>query len=156
MSAVCRLLHAALTLAHADRLQYITSKHAVLGLTRADAIDVASESVRVNCVCPAVIDTNLGGVLPPDVVGREIDPVIYRTPMKRMGSPYEVANCVAFLCSNLASYVTGSAMTVSLTLFPTKLGFDKLAGRWRLHRNLMPVMDGVVSLYPCSGPASRS
>jgi hypothetical protein len=81
-------------------------------MTRADAIDMASESIRVNCVCPAVIDTNLGGVLPPEIIERELDPVIARTPMRRMGSPVEVANCIAFLCSRLASYVTGSAMTV--------------------------------------------
>ena len=97
---------------YADREQYITSKHAVLGLTRADAIDFAAQNIRVNCICPAVIDTNLGGVLPPEVVERELDPVIDRTPMKRMGTPEEVGNCVAFLCSNLASYVTGTAFEV--------------------------------------------
>lgn len=97
---------------NANGRQYVTSKHAVLGLTRADAVDFAADGIRVNCVLPAVIDTNLGGVLPNEIKEREIDPVVRQTPMQRMGTPAEVANCVSFLCSNLASYATGVAFTV--------------------------------------------
>ena len=86
----------------------------MLGLTRADAVDFAANGIRVNCILPAVINTNLGGILPTEILQRELDPVVQQTPMRRVGTPEEVANCVSFLCSNLASYVTGTALAVSL------------------------------------------
>ncbi|KAH6999405.1 oxidoreductase [Ilyonectria destructans] len=91
---------------------YITSKHAVLGMTRADAIDYAADGIRINCVAPGLIQTNLGAAIPKEIAERELNPVREKTPMNRFGTAEEVANCAAFLCSPLASYVTGASLAV--------------------------------------------
>ena len=93
---------------------YTTSKGAVLQLSRALALDVADRQVRVNCVCPGVIDTPLNDQFldrAPDraALVREYEEM---SPLHRMGTPREVAECVVFLASHEASFVTGSALVV--------------------------------------------
>ncbi|CAK7207315.1 hypothetical protein SEUCBS139899_010125 [Sporothrix eucalyptigena] len=91
---------------------YVASKHAVLGLTHAEAVDYAPFGIRINCVTPGLIDTNLGAAIPQEVRDRELTPLINNTPMGRPGQPLEVANAVAFLCGRAASYITGTTLTV--------------------------------------------
>lgn len=89
---------------------YCASKAAVIGMTRADAIDYSRDGIRVNCVCPGVIETPL--VMEKPEVREAIMPAVETAPMKRMGQPAEVADAILFLCSTQASFVQGHAMVV--------------------------------------------
>ncbi|KAJ5536390.1 hypothetical protein N7513_009576 [Penicillium frequentans] len=89
---------------------YCASKSAIIGLTRADAIDYSKDGIRVNCVCPGVIETPL--VMEKAEVREAITPAANIAPMQRMGKPAEVADAVLFLCSTQASFVQGHAMVV--------------------------------------------
>ncbi len=93
---------------------YTATKGAVLQLTRALALELAPRNVRVNAVCPGVIDTPLTDAF----LERAEDPEALRaeyaavSPLDRMGTAREVANCVLFLASDEASFVSGSALLV--------------------------------------------
>ncbi|KAF2092895.1 oxidoreductase [Rhizodiscina lignyota] len=89
---------------------YCASKAAVMAMTRGDAIDYAHKDIRVNCVCPGVIETPMTTSQP----GRRelMAPAILIAPMKRMGQVAEIADCAIFLCSTKASFCQGSAMVV--------------------------------------------
>lgn len=87
---------------------YIASKHAVTGLTRSAALDLAGYGIRVNAICPGVVETSLGvpaadrqGYL--ESVRRFAD----RIPLRRIGQPEDVAAAVAFLASDEARHITG-------------------------------------------------
>ena len=91
---------------------YVASKHAVIGLTKTAAGEVARSGVRVNCVCPGPIDTrmihSLESILNPEdpaSVGTRYQSSI---PIGRYGTADEVANLVIFLSSDLASNITGA------------------------------------------------
>ena len=95
---------------------YTASKHAVIGLTRTAAGEVARQGVRVNAVCPGPVDTRMIHSLeqqsnPADseAVGARYRAII---PLGRYGTAEEVANVVLSLCSDLASSVTGAAYPV--------------------------------------------
>jgi NAD(P)-dependent dehydrogenase (short-subunit alcohol dehydrogenase family) len=93
---------------------YTTSKGALLQFTRSLALEVAPRAIRVNCVCPGVIDTPLTDSFleraeDADALRREYEEV---SPFRRMGTPREVADCVLFLASDEASFVTGAALLV--------------------------------------------
>jgi NAD(P)-dependent dehydrogenase (short-subunit alcohol dehydrogenase family) len=87
---------------------YIASKHGVVGLTRAAAVEHANDGVRVNCVCPAAIRTAMIEALPPDRQQELIAPQA----MNRLGEPAEVAESVVWLISDRSSFVTGVALSV--------------------------------------------
>ncbi|KAF2086494.1 oxidoreductase [Saccharata proteae CBS 121410] len=89
---------------------YCASKAAVIAMTRADAIDYAKDGIRVNCVCPGVIETPMTTSSLERV--EMLRPAIEIAPMKRMGLASEVADCALFLCSTKASFVQGHAMVV--------------------------------------------
>jgi len=95
---------------------YVASKHAVIGLTKAAAGEVARSGVRVNAVCPGPIDTRMIHSLEsqldpanPSSVGDRYQAAL---PLGRYGTPEEVANVVLFLCSDLAGNVTGAQYVV--------------------------------------------
>ncbi|KAK2063962.1 short chain dehydrogenase [Colletotrichum caudatum] len=85
---------------------YSASKAAILSMTRSDAVDYAKYNIRVNCVCPGIIDTPMTSGVTPD------DPIIAVAPMKRMGTPQEVADAVLFLCSSKATFIQGASLCV--------------------------------------------
>jgi NAD(P)-dependent dehydrogenase (short-subunit alcohol dehydrogenase family) len=90
---------------------YCAAKHGVVGLTRAAALDYAKANIRVNAVCPGIIETPMmdrfsGGT--PE--GRER--VIAQEPVGRMGKPEEIASAVLWLCSDAAAFMVGHAMVM--------------------------------------------
>lgn len=89
---------------------YVAAKHGVVGLARHGALRWAKEGIRVNAVCPGVIDTPMTAPLVSDPQIKAI--MDSMTPMGRMGSALEVAEAVVWLCSPAASFVTGHAMVV--------------------------------------------
>ncbi|OOF94751.1 hypothetical protein ASPCADRAFT_406614 [Aspergillus carbonarius ITEM 5010] len=89
---------------------YCGSKAAVIAMTRSDAIDYSADGIRVNCVCPGVIETPM--TTHSEEVRERLRPAIEIAPMKRMGKPEEVADTILFLCSTFASFVQGHALVV--------------------------------------------
>ena len=87
---------------------YVASKHAVVGLTKAAAIDHAPENIRVNAVCPGYIETPMTE----DTVRKRGEALMARVPMARMGKPEEIAEAVVWMCSDRAGFVTGSCWQV--------------------------------------------
>lgn len=89
---------------------YTASKHGVVGLTRHGALRWAQMGVRVNCVCPGVIETPMTAPLTANPDMRKI--LDGMTPMGRMGKAEEIAAAVLWLCSDQASFVTGHPLVV--------------------------------------------
>ena len=87
--------------------QYTAAKHGVVGLSKADALSYAAHKIRINAICPGYIQTPLLGDAPQSGA---MDPEIQKVPMGRLGSPEEIADCITFLASPWASYVTGSSL----------------------------------------------
>ena len=87
---------------------YPTSKFAVNGLTKSLARELGPDNIRVNAVAPGVTRTDMVAALPEDMVARISAPI----PLRRIGEPQEVANAFLFLASDLASYVTGTVLSV--------------------------------------------
>jgi NAD(P)-dependent dehydrogenase (short-subunit alcohol dehydrogenase family) len=95
---------------------YVASKHAVIGLTKTAAGEVARSGVRVNAVCPGPIDTrmihSLESMLSPNDPGSIGERYQSNIPIGRYGTADEVANVVLFLCSDLAGNITGAQYVV--------------------------------------------
>jgi short-subunit dehydrogenase len=89
---------------------YTASKHGVVGLTRHGALRWAQAGIRVNCVCPGVIETPMTAPLTANPDMKKI--LDGMTPMGRMGKAEEVAAAVMWLCSDQASFVTGHPLVV--------------------------------------------
>jgi NAD(P)-dependent dehydrogenase (short-subunit alcohol dehydrogenase family) len=90
---------------------YGASKHGVVGLTKTAALEYALHNIRVNAVCPGVIDTPMvGGMVGSHPRLKEI--LLSTEPVARMGQPSEIAEAVTWLLSDYASFVTGCAMPV--------------------------------------------
>ncbi|MFJ9020216.1 SDR family oxidoreductase [Streptomyces sp. NPDC102259] len=90
---------------------YAAAKHGVIGLTRSTALDYAASHVRVNAVCPGIIDTEMIRRFAESTPGGR-DALIADEPIGRLGTPEEIAAAVLWLCSDAASFATGHALVV--------------------------------------------
>lgn len=88
---------------------YAASKSGVTGLTRSMAYDLAGFGIRCNCIAPGFIDTDMTSSLESEVK----ESFLSKIPMKRCGTPDEIANTVCFLASDDASYITGTTIHVN-------------------------------------------
>lgn len=97
---------------------YSGSKFGVVGLSKAAAVEYASQGVRVNAICPGIIS---GTGISNDLDSKDPSYTIMmgaRVPMGRVGTAREIATCVLFLCSDASSYMTGQALSVDGGLTP--------------------------------------
>jgi NAD(P)-dependent dehydrogenase (short-subunit alcohol dehydrogenase family) len=93
-----------------NRVAYSASKGALLALTRAMALDHATEKIRVNCICPGIVDTELVARFTPDENARRVREALH--PMGRFGQPDDIAQLALFLASEESSWITGSAFPI--------------------------------------------
>jgi NAD(P)-dependent dehydrogenase (short-subunit alcohol dehydrogenase family) len=92
-------------------IAYTASKTAIEGMTRAMAVELAPFNVRVNCVAPGFIKTNMSSkALDGDPERKQ--KVMSRTPMARLGEPLDIAEAVYFLASEASKYTTGTVLPI--------------------------------------------
>jgi NAD(P)-dependent dehydrogenase (short-subunit alcohol dehydrogenase family) len=97
-------------IAHAGLSPDIASKHAVMGLTRAAALDYAKQGIRINAVNPGFIVTDMTEhFFSTGITSEQLASLV---PMGRIGKPEEIAAAVVFLCSDAASYITGQSLAI--------------------------------------------
>jgi NAD(P)-dependent dehydrogenase (short-subunit alcohol dehydrogenase family) len=96
---------------YANAAAYVASKHAVVGLTKSAALEYAAQGIRINAVNPGFVRTPMiaGAVGESD---EALAPLVKIEPIGRLGRPEEIADAVVWLCSEQASFVTGSAVVV--------------------------------------------
>jgi 3-oxoacyl-[acyl-carrier protein] reductase len=92
---------------------YSTSKAGILGLARSLALELASKKINVNAVAPGTIDTNIIA----NYTEEERQKRIKEIPLKRLGTPEDVANTCLFLASDLSSYITGETININGGLY---------------------------------------
>lgn len=90
---------------------YVASKHAVIGLTKTAALEVANYKVRVNAICPAPVDTQMMEDIE-EAGGMSREDFSSSIPLGRYAEPKEIASLIAFLASDDASFITGSAYPI--------------------------------------------
>jgi 3-oxoacyl-[acyl-carrier protein] reductase len=88
---------------------YAAAKAALVGFTKSLALEVGSRDITVNCVAPGFIDTEMTQALPQP----QRDALMQRVPLRRFGTPEDVANAVLFLASPRAGYITGATLHVN-------------------------------------------
>jgi len=93
-----------------NRVAYSASKGAVLAMTRAMALDHAAEKIRVNCICPGIVETEMVARFSLDESARRQRLALH--PLGRFGQPQEIAGLAVFLASDESAWTTGAAFTV--------------------------------------------
>lgn len=88
---------------------YSAAKGAVIAFTKALAKEVGPSGIRVNCVCPGVIQTEMNGHLSPE----DLEALRLEAPLERLGTPEDVAEAICYLCSPQAVFVTGQVLGVN-------------------------------------------
>jgi len=97
------------TLGGFGQASYSTTKAGLLGLTKSLALEGARHGINANAIVPGIIGTEVFSFGNPDMNER----MIRRTALRRVGEPQDIANAIAFLCSDLAAYITGVGLNVS-------------------------------------------
>jgi len=92
----------------AKPIDYISAKYALLGFSKALAVELGPYGITVNCVSPGLVDTNMTKAIPQKA--REL--TAYQTPLKRLAEPIDAASAIIFLCSGLSDYITGANIPV--------------------------------------------
>ncbi len=92
-----------------NQVHYSASKAAVIAMTRCCAQGWAKENIRINCICPGLIETEMAHTLSPEAHKIIVD----NTPMRRLGQPHEIANLIRFLVSDESSFMTGQTVVAS-------------------------------------------
>ena len=90
---------------------YVASKHAVIGLVKSTALNVAAQGVRVNALCPGMVDTAMLDALASDQPGLR-EALMAMNPMKRIATPEDIAGAALWLASDQSSFVTGHCLAV--------------------------------------------
>ena len=93
---------------NAGQINYCAAKAGIVGMTKSLAKELAARNITVNAVAPGYIDTDMTAVLPEKVK----EAAVAQIPLKRMGKPEDIAETVAFLASDKASYITGQTIVV--------------------------------------------
>ena len=93
-----------------NRVAYSASKGAVLAMTRAMALDHAAENIRVNCICPGIVETEMVAAFQMDEAARKQRVAMH--PLGRFGQPEDIAGLAVFLASDEAAWITGAAYNV--------------------------------------------
>jgi len=105
------------------RVAYGTSKAAVIQLTKQQAAELGEHGIRANCVCPGPVRTKLAmAVHSPEIIASYHDAI----PLNRYGTEREIADVIAFLCSDKASYVTGQVIASDGGFESTGVGLPAL------------------------------
>jgi NAD(P)-dependent dehydrogenase (short-subunit alcohol dehydrogenase family) len=94
------------------RSAYSASKHAVIGLTRSAALDYAAQGIRINAVCPGMINTPMAIAVTKNYDPEIVKAMVAQEPIGRFGEPEEIAAAVVWLCTPAASFMVGHAMAV--------------------------------------------
>jgi 3-oxoacyl-[acyl-carrier protein] reductase len=88
---------------------YAATKAAIVGFTKSIALELAGANILCNCVAPGFIETDMTGALPEETR----QSILGRVPLKRLGTPDDIANAVEFLASDKAAYITGTTLHVN-------------------------------------------
>ena len=96
----------------AERGIYHAAKHGVIGFTKSAALEYAGRGIRINAVCPGLIQTPMSDRMVAEGQGPALKAIEKSIPMGRVGRPEEIADAVLWLCSSAASYVTGQSISV--------------------------------------------
>jgi 3-oxoacyl-[acyl-carrier protein] reductase len=94
---------------NAGQANYAASKAGIIGFTKSIALELGSRSIRCNAIAPGFIETEMTGVLPEETVKQWREAI----PMKRGGTPDDIANAVVFLASDMSTYITGQVLHVN-------------------------------------------
>jgi NAD(P)-dependent dehydrogenase (short-subunit alcohol dehydrogenase family) len=96
----------------AQRGVYHAAKHGVLGLTKSSALEYAARGIRVNAVCPGLIETPMAEKMRAGGQSEALEGMLTLVPMARYGRSEEIADAVLWLCSDASSFVTGQSIAV--------------------------------------------